>query len=251
VGREGFVDEMMRLFDRSLKGDVVPDEPHAVIVQEAGGRWRGEDAWPPPDSTPFTMPLLGGNYLDAPGNFSGDDIGVDFPTDFPTGSTPLEGRGSWTFTQPLPYDVHLSGAPGLTLETDGRSPSKVVALLYDVAPDGSALMISRGASKLGPTGNVGFELSMQDWRVAQGHRLGLLLTGADDLWYDPTDTSLRPIHAIAGALSLPALRIARTSFIDGERGTRWGEIKHPISVGLSTITRRTKPADLPPPQEPS
>ncbi|MCI0581408.1 MAG: CocE/NonD family hydrolase, partial [Chloroflexi bacterium] len=49
MGRDGFLDELWRLMDRHLLGVDHPSEPHAVVVQEADGRWRGEASWPPPD----------------------------------------------------------------------------------------------------------------------------------------------------------------------------------------------------------
>ncbi|MCI0344938.1 MAG: CocE/NonD family hydrolase, partial [Chloroflexi bacterium] len=238
IGRAGYLDEFWRLMEGALEGRVTPPEPHTVIVQEADGRWRGEESWPPADAEPLTLELLPGSYLDVPDNFAGDDVNADLGADLPTSLVPLEGRGSWTFSEPLVDEIHLSGEPVVTLETSGRSPSKVVVLLYDVSADGSAFLVSRGASKLGPAGAAGFALSPQDWRLLPGHRIGVLVTGADDSYYDPTDVSLRPVTVEGGELSLPALTSPRSSFVEGERGARFDQIKKPIVIPAAMIADR-------------
>src|SRR4051794_9361479 len=51
MGRHGWFDEVMRFFDRYVKGAQVADDP-PVAVESSDGTWRAEDAWPPADSAP-------------------------------------------------------------------------------------------------------------------------------------------------------------------------------------------------------
>ena len=75
---------------------------------------------------------------------------------------------------------------------NGPRDARLVALHYGVSPDGSALLITRGASLVGDD-SVEVALKPQDWRIARGHRIGLLLRRADDSWYTPTATTGVPV----------------------------------------------------------
>ena len=51
MGRAGFFDEVMRFYDRFLKGEMPAVEDPLVAVQTNDGVWRGEQQWPPADAT--------------------------------------------------------------------------------------------------------------------------------------------------------------------------------------------------------
>src|SRR6185312_11781003 len=94
MGRAGFFDEVMRFYDRFLKGETPAVEDPPVAVQTNDGVWRGEAQWPPADAADFTTSLRTGSYTDD-GTASATGSGA-------TG-------GVWTISQPLAHDVHLSG----------------------------------------------------------------------------------------------------------------------------------------------
>jgi hypothetical protein len=247
--------EVLRWLDEHVRG--VPDltlDDAPVWVQDDRGRYRAEAAWPPADGLRHSWPLLPGEYVDIPGNH-GERCG---PQNIDAGNEPCDlpvptGVGTWTITPPLPHDVHLSGVPSVTAELAIPSPdATLVALLYDVAPDGKARLISRGARLLGLDSTVELDLYPQDWVITEGHRLGILLSGSDDTWFDPGHTG-RPVLVTEGAWSAPFLRVLRTDLQQGVVLDRLiglnGPIDRRIDVPASTIEERTVDAAPPPPQQ--
>ena len=76
MGREGWFDEVMRFYDRHVKGETVADDP-ANVVQTSDGTWRAEASWPPADSTPVDTALNGGAYTDdGTNNGTGEGAGA-------------------------------------------------------------------------------------------------------------------------------------------------------------------------------
>lgn len=241
VDGDPFEDEIRAWFDEHLKG--VPGAPQpSVRVQSIDESWRAESQWPPADAVSYPLPLLPGSYLNGPGNNGETGLPDAFPVDAPI---PLPtGRGSWTFTQALPYDVHLAGVPVAHLDVSSPPPLTVnaTAILYDVDPAGVATFVSRGASLAPGTGSVAIEMYPQDWVFRAGHRIGMLI-GADDIWFEPGKTLL-PVR-FTGSIALPFLISARSTLPSGPFEAR-GPHGGPITVNASTITSRTNPAPLPP-----
>lgn len=210
VGRRGWTDEVFRFFDRHLKGKRPPPDP-PVVVQGTFGRWRSEPTWPPRDARPSTMRVLPGAYTDGPGN-----KGEAYCTRVEAHCVPGEaGNGSWTLSPPLPHDAHISGVPRLRVTLGPAAlGATVVALLYDVDREGRAALVTRGAALAGGTGPVDVELYAQDARLRRGHRLGLLLAGSDDWWFEPGHTGTQ-VQVIGGSLTVPFLRYRRLHFLAG------------------------------------
>ena len=207
-----FEDSEMAWFDRYLKGAFVPDKP-PVQVQDASGRWRTEEDWPPPDARTWTMKLLKGTYANAPGN-SGetalpDAIPVSLPFALPTGN------GTWTFTQALPYAVRMAGASTLHATISTRVPNvNIVGLVYDVDPKGNAAFVERGAFRAAGSGTYSFDLYPQDWVFAAGHRIGVLLSGADDLWFEPSGLPSQ-VTVEQATIGIKTIRMARSTAASG------------------------------------
>ncbi len=249
VGRQGGLGEVLAWYDRYLKG-IGPD-PSATptYVQQYDGRWRAESVWPPSDAKPFPLPLRAGSFQDTPGNSA--EKYNPHTNDVPNGAGAFwqlpTGVGNWTFTLPLPYDLHFAGEPKLSATVQGTAGSHLVALLYDVDGQGTARFVSRGAALLKGTGGVSFRMWPQDWRFVKGHRIGVLLTSADDSWYG-SPTTLGTVHVSKATLALPFLRLGRNRFIDG--GPAEAMRNHgPFPVSAETIRRSTVSAPLPPPME--
>jgi predicted acyl esterase len=245
VGRNA-ASQLARFLDLMLLGGHQTQRDPNVVIQEAPDlRWRAETRWPPPDARYYPISVRAGQYLDTANNASGDAVLVPPAPPIPAQDYPMTGQGTWTFTQPLPYEIHLAGTPRLQVQATGPSIARLVALLYDLSPDGSALMICRGATLLG-TGNVNLTLYPQDWRLTRGHRVGLLVTGADVSEWIPQPGTGSTVDVLAGTLAIPALRYIRNRFLDGGSGTSWAMIKHPIQIAPALITANTMHAQLPP-----
>ena len=225
---------LLHLDARLLDGDL-PER--GVEVQEGpSGRWRREPAWPPPQTTTARLALLPGSYDDVPGN-RGEPATPEQAVlaVAPQGAAGREGVGTWTFSPPLTRELHLAGVPRLEVDAVAADGANLVALLYDVGPDGRGRIITRGAVRL-RGGRQAFELQAQDWRLAAGHRIGILLSGADDLWYAPTERTLAPVRVAGGALHLPALPGVRDAFTS-TAGTAELDRHPPFALGIDPATR--------------
>lgn len=205
MGRTAFVAEMMRFFDHHVKGVSARrsgiGRDANVVVGDNLGRHRSEAAWPPSDSRLYWTGLKGGTYMDD-GNNSSAGGGA--------------GNGIWTLSQPLPHDAWMAGEPVFEAQVDSLPRANLVVNLYDVAPDGKATVVSRGAYLLREEGtkNVEFDMYGQDWIMKKGHRLGVLISSANDDWWlhVPTNTEVSVEEANIG---LPFLRFDRTRFLGG------------------------------------
>lgn len=221
VGREGFIDEAMDWFDHYLKGLPLVEHPGAEI-QDNEGAWRSEQQWPPADATEYAVPLKPGAYAD-------------------DGST-SEARGTWSITQPAPYDLRIAGTPRLRVDVSTQAPlSNLIAQVYDIDDSGIATLITRGAYRLEESGTVEFDLYPNDWIVREGHRVGVRLSGYDSLYHPvPTRTD---VQVTGGELAVPYLHWERISDLEGNPSTRSAPITR---VSDSTITDNTVEAQLPP-----
>ena len=226
VGRDGFMDEAMAFFAEHLQGQPAADLP-AVEVQDGEGLWRTEAAWPPADAKPHRFPVLAGSYTDQPGN-----------------TARTASAGTWTFTRPAPYDLRFAGPYEVAVQAKTTLPNaNLISLLYDVAPDGSARLIQRGAKLVANSGPVKFESMPQDWILREGHRLGLLLTGADTTLFGPVHTR-QSVEITSGSFRVPFLTHARTVNLDGDEATAMGSVPTP-NISATTIGSRTIPDAFP------
>lgn len=213
VGRDGFAREAVDWLDAHVKGDAaararVAREPVVAFQEGSRGEWRAAASWPPAAAAEHSLPLVPGEYVDAAGNKAeqGDDPGGGCAEGIHARCNPLSrtGQGSWTFSQPLPADVHLAGAPRLRARLAATAPAQVVALVYDVDRESRATLLTRGAALIGAAGAVQFDLYPQDWRLRSGHRIGVLLSGSDDFYFNP-GTSETTVRVEEGSLALPLL----------------------------------------------
>ena len=236
-GNDRFYAEVLRFYDRFLKGDRPANDPPVEVQQAPSGFWRTEQEWPPADSDHITLPVKPGTYEDS---YSDDD-------------GPGSLRGTWTFSQPLPYDVHLSGVPKTDLRVDSDLAGiHVHARLFDVSTT-RATLITRGAALVEGEGlvtdglaeaSVRFELYPQDWVIEKGHRLGLLISGADNDWFDPglTNASVTAY----GFFKVPFLRFERDRFIPDTGPAPQGGSTTTLSLDQATIAERAIRMPLPP-----
>jgi predicted acyl esterase len=227
VGRQGFMDEAMAFFTENLMDGPTAEFP-GVEVQDGEGNWRTEDSWPPADATMHRFSLKPGSYTDNNAN-----------------SVRTASAGSWTFTQPAPYDVRFSGPFEVAAQVATQVPyTNMVALLYDVAPDGKARFIQRGAKLIPGSGGVKFTSYPQDWILREGHRLGLLLAGNDSTQFFPANTNTT-VQVLSGTLGIQALRYERTPNLAGGPAKAQGSVPV-VTVPAATITSREVTSPFPP-----
>ena len=243
VGREGFFNEMWPFLDRHVKGDTSQDaviaRNPATTIQEGDGRWRAEAQWPPADAKPYDMEIKDGSVVDAPNN---DAEGKT------SGET---GVGAWSFGPPVPHESRLAGVPRVKLDVSAPGPrAHVYTLLYDVGPDPEnesetiGTLISRAAHVVTGEQTLEFELYPQDWTLEPGHRLGLLVAGADLDWYNPPHSG-QTVEVAGGKLSVPFLSYQRTSFLEGDVSEAMDD-RRPIPIDPEDLEERSVAAQLPP-----
>lgn len=204
TGRNGqeCMDQIMTFLDEHLKGIEAPQDETPVEIQDIRGRWREEASFPPPDARYFDTELNTGTYTDDGGG---------------SGLRPSETSGIWTVSEPLTHEVWLSGEPAITAGVDAVPNANFAANVYDIAEDGSMIMISRGVSLIRGTGrrSVSFTMYGQDWPLAPGHRIGVLISDADTSFF--THAATRSTVTVRSAkISIPFLKYERTSFIPSE-----------------------------------
>jgi len=239
MGRAGWFDEVMRFYDQYLKGVAPTVQDPPVAVETSDGTWRGEQAWPPADSTPATTALRPGTYTD-----DGQNNGTA------EGGSP-NGLGVWTVSPPLPYEAHLAGVPKATVNVSTPLPNaNVVVDVYDIDAANAATLISRNASLVKRSGVVSLDLYGDDWVLPQGHRIGVLVTGANAEWWAHVPT-LQTVTVSGGTISLPFLAHTRPDHIQGEASVKLDSYRAdaPFAVPAATIASSTAPAFGIPPQQ--
>ena len=238
-------DQVMRFYDQYVRGIKPTVADPKISVETSDGSWRAEQKFPPADALGYTSQLKPGTYVDTAMN-SGSAEGAN-PTD-------TQGQGDWTISPPLAHDAHLSGVPSVNLDlTSPMANANLSVDVYDIGPSNSALLLSRTAYLL-PAGEskISPEMYGNDWLIPAGHRLGVLVTTANDEWWTPTPT-FATVTVNSGSVTLPFLKFARTATIPGKRPARldaWLQAA-PFTVPAETVASATSPTfALPPPEQP-
>ena len=205
TGRDTFLDEAVEFLDQHLKGGKETKEPAVEVQQGPDGRWRAEEAWPPADMRMFKTPLTAGTY---------DDDGSN------RGTGSGSGTGIWTVSAPLTRSVHLAGEPVVEAVVQSTPRANFVGNVSDIDPDGKAVLLSRGTTMLngsdpitGPE-RVQLPLYGNDWVIEKGHRIGVLVSGANSEWWVHVPT-MAPITVQSATIALPLLTKERDKFIEG------------------------------------
>ncbi|WP_054952438.1 CocE/NonD family hydrolase [Flaviflexus massiliensis] len=239
-----FLGETLRWWDHWLKDEdtgVMEDPllrtwitnplPAETHYDEIPGRWVAEQSWPSPQITPTKHDLGGSNitppvhdgaaFIHSPQN-TGTGSGRYFPygntADLPTDQREDDGR-STTFDIPVTETFEILGNGSVDLRV--KSPTEkgqIYARLVDVAPDGSATLVTRGNLNLTAREgrdkvvpmledwvDVSFPLTGIGYRFTKGHTLRLSLSTAywpwiwpqakaEGLYVDPTHSSLTLPH---------------------------------------------------------
>ncbi|WP_329237474.1 CocE/NonD family hydrolase [Streptomyces sp. NBC_01460] len=212
MGREGWYDETLSFYDQYLKGIRPAARYPAYSVEDSTGAWRAQRTWPVVERH-VTLPLGGGSYVDdgglsgiaalgpsggpAPRGHSGSSGAWDMenaPRTDPTAPRGLAGglarlqetgqvtSSFFVWSEALRKAVRVTGTPQVSLSAEGEG--NVMLKLYDVAPDGTAVMFDEQVSLL-TTGRLTVDLKATDWTLGAGHVLavevGSIRTGS---WRD-------------------------------------------------------------------
>ena len=216
MGRRGWYDEVMRFLDEHVRGIKPAVKDPVVAVQDSHGRWREETNWPPFDANHIQGQLKPGAYTD-----DGDNNGSADPNLGAGGSGAggSYGTGIWTVSAPLPHTAFAAGIPQVRAEVAGLAQANIAANVYDIAPDGKATMISRGASLLGSEGTVDIPMYPTEWVFEPGHRVGVLISSSNSeaFLHQPTNSE---VTVAGGVVSIPWLRYKRESFGGGGPAAR-------------------------------
>jgi predicted acyl esterase len=222
MGREGWFDEVMRFYDRFLKGVTPAVDDPPVAVQTNDGRWRGEPAWPPVDAARYTTPLRSGTYTD----------------DGTAGGTGDRAEaGVWTISPPLAKDTHLAGSGTVTVDVGTTLPNaNLVVDVYDLGPGGSGPLITRQGHLVRNAGQLTLDLWSADWIVKAGHRIGVKVADANADWWIHLPTK-QTVTVKGGSVSLPFLPAAReTGTAAGRPGTQLASyLADTVTVPAETI----------------
>ncbi|KAA0020157.1 CocE/NonD family hydrolase [Antrihabitans cavernicola] len=236
MGRAGWFDEVMRFYDQHLKGIAPSVADPAFAVQSSDGTWRAESSWPPKSAYTGIAPIPTGEYLDVlPAIGSGRTVG---------GIADLN-KGLWSVSAPLRVEAHLAGKPRATVRHDATSPNaNVVVDLYDVAPDNSSLLVTRGATVAGTGTSNAFDLLPNDWKFAVGHRIAVRVTNANAEWWLGIPSAAN-VRVTGGEVSMPFTTCASTQPLDGRPAVfldRYRASSGVYDVDAGLVARSENPA---------
>lgn len=247
-----YLSEVLRFFDHWLKdidNGVMDEPPINVYVQEHDtpraipdhwrGYWRSEMDWPHPQGKTLELHLGPQKQLlaKAPQQEGRASFHYNPTVGVQSGiwcwALPVEQRHddvhSLLFeTAPIKSDLEIIGEP--TLEVSFSATAKVAGLcahLVDVAPDGTAVMVSKGYLNAtrrnswsdpepltpGTPYPLKVTLDCTAWRFRAGHRLRLSLAGTEwpNIWPTPypSEHSVHWGGAHSARLSLPRVPLVQ------------------------------------------
>ena len=84
----------------------------------------------------------------------------------------------------------------------GSTTANLVVDVYDIAPDNTSHLVTRGATLTGTAGASTFDLLPNDWKFAAGHRVGVRVTNANHEWWLSVP-SLASVRVTGGEVTLP------------------------------------------------
>ena len=188
----------------------------------ADGSWirRTADSWPPKGTRRATFRLGSGSASLAPlsEDARNDPVAASALSGTPVGTAPLRalpptgmpGFAHAFTTEPFAADRELNGAPRVRLRwTPGSPDTQLVLKVFDVAPDGSQQLVTRGVTGVrgaqpGVPMTVEVEANTFSQLVRAGHRLMAWVMAGDAGFYKPYPGSAGgSLDLGASELSLP------------------------------------------------
>ncbi|WP_041684711.1 CocE/NonD family hydrolase [Renibacterium salmoninarum] len=189
MGRAGWFDEVLRFYDKNLKGISPSVTDPAFAIEGSDGVWRQQDSWP--GESVSASAKIGSDSYPAPKQsaFSADNAeqanensnSKDMDSEPKTLSTKAAASGTsgvWSRSQPVSERTRITGTPTVHLQTS-KAKGNAVAALYDVAADGSAVQIDLNISVISASGQTDFALKSTDWTLEKGHSLAVRVSSDD------------------------------------------------------------------------
>ena len=232
MGRAGWFDEVMRFYDRFLKGETPSVADPQFAVQTNDGKWRAEDQWPPTDAVSYTSNLRPGSY---------DDDGQGWSTDD-------DASGVWTISPRLQNDAHLAGSGRAIVDVATTRPNaNLVVDVYDLDEYGIGPLVTRQGFLARSSGEKTLDLWSADWKFAAGHRIAVRITDANEDWWVHTPL-FDTVKVVGGSVTLPFLTYTRPDTIQGDPGTQLeGYVSDTETVPPATMRDSVDPSfNLPP-----
>jgi ABC-2 type transport system ATP-binding protein len=212
------------LLQRVLQGKKTPTLPRVTWwYRAADGKSlvrRAAPSWPPPGVRSLAVPLATGTVL-AAGSGTADDPVVEFAARSAgvqdsvgqvLKSLPRHSAAETLVSSsaPLKKRTIVAGAPQASLMwTSTAADSQLVVKLYDVAPDGSAALLSSGCTAVkgaaGTARRVTLALSHTAVEVAAGHRLQVWVQGSDAPTWLPAQQPAADTVGAGSRLLVPLL----------------------------------------------
>jgi uncharacterized protein len=255
MGRAGFFDEVMRFYDRFLKGIRPAVHDPAFAIEDNTGAWRAQPTWPMPSS--YTVARLpDGEYVDdgvastlaAPAAPADQQWDMEHFTDpvppAARGLAPLaagDTHSYFSWSTPTTSRLRITATPRITL--NASAVGNVMVRLWDVAPDGTAVMFDENVALIERAGRIAFDLKSTDWTFEVGHQLGVQLgTIGSGSWRDTP--SGNTIGVTRARLSL-ALQNPRSDVpTQGDRSPFLDTYLRQYTRTLTDIGEGTFPLDL-------
>ena len=201
---QDFDDILQRFFARTLKGEQngIENDPPVHTQGRTGTKADAaptdEPAWPPPGTqdTPIALQRSAATpagYTDT--GTAGEEREL---------KEGLDKEDGWLYyrSAPLTSDLRFAGSPYVEATiTDSADHGQLSPTLFDVAPDGTAVPVSRGhlnlqyrdgltAAKPVPAGtpiDVRVRLSPQDQTIPAGHSIALVFASSNTVWALPDE----------------------------------------------------------------
>lgn len=206
MGRKSWFDEVVRLFDRTLKGKSSSVKDPAYAIQDSSGLWRAQNDWPKATKN-ATYAISPASYVDNGAATPGANLRTKrlaktedldshsvaprrLTTDPPPPSgTPPEPNALWptlntqfTWLAPVKSDTRITGTPSVTLnvtgvvdkngKSDPENTGNVHIELWDVGPDGIAVLFDQRMA-LVHQGSYSIPLRSAEWNLKKGHRIAI------------------------------------------------------------------------------
>lgn len=205
-------DLVLRWYDHWLKGmdNGVMDEAPVKIFVKGKNVWRDEQEWPLARTQWVKLYLRDGGRLDAtpPGPHERPDSFINEPWQNSNTASPCVTYS----TSPMTRDTEYTGPCALCLHADlGGTEANWIALIYDVAPDGTKTLVTKGWLKAshreldpekskperpyhphtrsvpvkpGQVDEYAIEIRDTCYVFKKGHRLHLSIRGQSSPWED-------------------------------------------------------------------
>ncbi len=96
----------------------------------------------------------------------------------------------FSWSKPVTSRVRITATPRVTLRPGATG--NVMVKLWDVAPNGSAVMFDENVALIEKVSRVRFDLKSTDWTFEKGHQLGVQIgtIGSGSWWDTPSGNTI-------------------------------------------------------------